>query len=252
MVGVVGGGFPDEGAEALLVGEGGHDGVGVGGLGVDFGHDEMELGVASCEVGEVGFPAGGGALPALVAGESEDVELDAVGEGVVDPGAGDGVVAAFVDVEHGEDFGIDLFDGGGGVEELGELVPVFGGASAVGAVGHEAGGDFISDLDHVGLCAGVFELLDDVAGVVVGFLDEVGEGEVFPRGGGELFAGVGPGVGVVEVEEEFHAGGFDAFGHGDGVGEVAEAGGGVGAIARGGFGGIDEEAEADVVEAVGF
>jgi hypothetical protein len=148
-----------------------------------------------------------------------------------------------------------------GDEEGGEAVPVAGAAVGLGGddagrlaagggedVEQKAGRDFVADLDHVRRGAGGLELGDGVAGVIVDGFDQRGEGQVAPGGGLGLLAGIGPVVAVVEINEQAEAGGFDALGHRHGAGQAAVTFGRI--AARGG--GVHEEPQADVVEAVGF
>ncbi len=218
------------------------------GLGVAGFCDEEGFVVIAIAVGHVLLEFGEGAVVVGIEGLSDDVVID-VGLGeVVEVPFGDGPIAAAVDVD--DDF--DGVVGGGfadafgtGFDEADEVGPLGGvvigigeGLDAAGigfdvGVGdlnvaegpeHSAGG-FVADLDHVGHDAGGFELGEDIFGVGFDLFFEGGGVEGAPGDGGFLMLGVGPGVGVVDVEEEGGAGGFDLLGEGDGVFEGVVGGG---------------------------
>ena len=100
-----------------------------------------------------------------------------------------------------------LFLIGGGVEDL-SLGP------------DDAAGDFVANLDHVGHRRRSIADRQHRCSVVVNLLLESVKIQPFPGGGRELLAGVGPSVGIVNVEEKFSACGFDALGEGANVIEV--------------------------------
>lgn len=90
-----------------------------------------------------------------------------------------------------------------------------------------------------------FEGAKDVYGVIEDVLLEFIDGVAGPRGGFVLVAGVGPGVAVVEVDEEAEAEPMGAFGEGDGFIAAAMA------VARV-VGRIHEDAQANRVHPVVF
>src|ERR1017187_4029244 len=68
------GGFPNEGAEAPVIGQAVHDLVGFGYFEGEFRNEEGKFGIAGGQVVEVRFPLVGRALPPGVTGFAQDVE----------------------------------------------------------------------------------------------------------------------------------------------------------------------------------
>ena len=81
----------------------------------------------------------------------------------------------------------------------------------------EAADDFVADLNEVRRCPGRLQGVDHVGGVGFDLIDERVEIKIGPGGGFVLFLGVGPPIGVMEVEHERSTGIFDAFGEFGGV-----------------------------------
>jgi hypothetical protein len=75
-------------------------------------------------------------------------------------------------------------------------------------------------LDHIGQHAGFTKCGDGLMGVIANGGDEFVVGFAFPGFGYALMTGIGPSVGVVEVEQDFVAEFFGVFGYGDGVFEA--------------------------------
>ncbi len=174
---------------------------------------------------------------------ADDVEVDVgVGE-VVEVPLGDGPVAAAVDV----DYNLDGLVGGGGphaaharLDQPDEVLPLLGiivgigeGLDSAGVhldVGvrdlhvaqrpEHAAGDFVAHLDHVGHDARLLELRDQVLAIFLDLLFESVHVEVPPGNRSFLMLRVGPGVGIVDVEQEHRAGRFDLFRQLNGVFEI--------------------------------
>ena len=127
-----------------------------------------------------------------------------------------------------------------GLKQIGEIVPVVGQL----AVGPEhAAGNFVAHLHHVG-CEALFgKCGDGVAGVRKDLLDELLVIEFGPCRRHGLLGGIGPTVGVVQIEENVEAHGLGAAGERQRVREI------VGQLVRCGRG-IVEEAQADPVVVV--
>jgi hypothetical protein len=128
---------------------------------------------------------------------------------VVEP-LGAAVVAAPVDVNHHVEVvvaGVARAGAGdAGVHERGELGPVLPVVLVDLAERPEnAGGHLVADLDHVNGCALPGEVAHDVARVGAHGRGEGGQVLSLPRGRGRLLAGVGPEVGVVQVQQDLHA-----------------------------------------------
>jgi len=244
----VGGLGPLEGGKADLVGEG-FPGV------AGFGEDHVFT-TEGDGVDEILFQKVEGIVPGGVEAEAEDVVVGGVDFEFAEEIFGHAFEATAVDVDDDADGvlgGLGFADGfAAGVDKLGKMIPVevFSAGWDIEDLAlwpEHAGGDFVSDLDPVGRGAVGGEGFEDVGGVVVNFLAEVVEIEVLPLLGGELLAGVGPGVGIVDVEEEEGAGALDAAGQAADVIEVLDGavGFGVGGV------GVDEEADAEEVAAAG-
>src|SRR6185503_14278263 len=123
-----------------------------------------------------------------------------------------------------------------------------GKTTAVATMEKQTRRDFVSYLHHVGSSARGHELRHDVLGVVVnGGCKRVDRRQSLPCHRHALLAWVGPVVAVMKVEQKAHACGFDPLAEGDGVGEIAVP---ILLVVSVGRLGIDERAQADVVEAV--
>src|SRR6185503_2618632 len=123
-----------------------------------------------------------------------------------------------------------------------------GKTTAVATMEKQTRRDFVSYLHHVGSSARGHELRHDVLGVVVnGGCKRVDRGQSLPCHRHALLAWVGPVVAVMKVEQKAHACGFDPLAEGDGVGEIAVP---ILLVVSVGRLGVDERAQADVVEAV--
>ncbi len=241
--------FPNERAEAFVVGGGIDKVIEFAFVVRTFHRHEAEFGIANRDVVEIIFPVPFSAL--VVAGHADDIELGFAGEEIVHPVSDIGIVAAEMAVQRDGDFWIELADSqAAGVDELGEIVKI--GAAAIRK--KQTVGGLVSDGDHVGWRAIFLQALEDGGGPVVNRLYEFVEGIIGPGGGFGLLAGAGPGVAIVVAQEKFQAGLLNAGGEFFGVLEIAE---GLGA-ARGkrgvaaGSAGIDENAGADGIDMVGL
>ena len=106
----------------------------------------------------------------------------------------------------------------------------------------------VARLYEVGFGTGSLQGLQALLGVVVDFVVELQVGERHPGIGSVLLHGVGPGVRVVEVEQELQSGILDALAQGGNVGQV---------LAHtflflgiGSLGGVHEQAHAHGIEPV--
>ena len=103
--------------------------------------------------------------------------------------------------------------------------------------------DFVSYLDDVRQRSCAFELGDDVGGIDLDLSRKRVISQGRPNRRYRLATGICPRVRVVEVEKQPGAGGFDALGHAQRVGEVVDLY--LGAV------GMHEDAKAKSVGAVG-
>ena len=163
------------------------------------------LAVAGHQVEQVGLQVTQRPVPVDVLRDGDDVEGDAARDGVVEPPDVPAVVAALGQVQHHLGRRRRRPHGrAAGLEQRGQPVPV-----VPPAVGPEhATVDFVAYLGHVGrgvLCA---QRGDDRIRVVVEGLRQLVEGQACPGGRLVLLARVGPGVGVVEVDQQLHAQGL--------------------------------------------
>ena len=72
-------------------------------------------------------------------------------------------------------------------------------------------GDFIADLNHVGHGVVLAQIFENRCRLVMHFADQRVELETFPRFWLGLLSGIGPAIGVMEIEKELRAAGPDAL-----------------------------------------
>ena len=92
------------------------------------------------------------------------------------------------------------------VQEFAQLRPA--GTAAVGQ--EKTGVDFVADLHHVGEQVFFREAVQHLVGIGVDGIPHYVRGQPCPGGGRRLLAGIGPVVGIMEVQQSLHAGVFGA------------------------------------------
>lgn len=194
---------------------------------------------------EVGRQARQVPLPPGVIGQPQHVKGDALRLQIVQEPAAGGIVAPRIQVDHNLYVicgGEAVFDAGNPrLQQGGQMRPVVGISCPDTAVFPEhAGGDFIADLHDMRQGILRFEGGDEIGGVVVNGRLQGGEVEVGPGGRFALVPWVGPGIGVMDVQQQPHPGSMDAPRQRQGCGRIVEA-----------VRVIDPHAEARAVDAVG-
>ena len=209
-------------------------------------HHDHILPILSRQVIYVIFQVGKRTMPAGIIGQPDDIEGNLTLEHVIDEKMRLVILTTECDMQHDRTGGVDGFDAAdAGIDQTRETV---GMTDAPFRPDHSVI-DLVADLDHVRDGVLRFKGGDGLFCKYIHRIHQRFEIESAPGSGFELFAGVGPVVAIMEIEQQAQAGGFDAFGHGQGMGQVAEtSAGGIAAVASG----VIEDAETDIIKSVVF
>ena len=164
--------------------------------------------------------------------QADDVVVDTVLPHTVEEVGQHTCIGYPLTVQH--DFGIGALLAAGLpslLQQREEAVPVGGAAVGVAAVGivvldrslrppKHAVGYLVARLNHVGRGTCRLELLQAVLGIFINLRSQLCVIQTLPGIGRPLLAGIGPGVAVMEVEQQRHAGILDALAQGFDIGKV--------------------------------
>ena len=184
-----------------------------------FRHDDL-LAVGVCHLLQHGGQIVQGAVPVGIPGGGENIVIHLIGIELLGEV---GIVAGTLgigEVDGNQDIPIvfsgNLPDGlGAGGEQLGTVGPVAFAADGVGG--------FVAHLNHAHIHTGVQQGLQALISIGFNGISLIVQGVVLPGLGHLLLAGVCPEVGVMEVDEDLHAGVGGPLAHGHGSLYIAVA-----------------------------